>query len=56
MERKAMTNGHREDVCVIKYDVIRNLTSQSEKENGVQTWFANVGAHRNYRYRDEGQP
>jgi hypothetical protein len=40
-----MTAGHRnEDVCVIQYDVIRNLTSQPEKDNRVQTWFANVGA------------
>jgi hypothetical protein len=40
-----MTSGHRgEDSRVIKYDVIRNLTSQPEKDNGVQTWFANVSA------------
>jgi hypothetical protein len=40
-----MTNGHRaESACVIKYDTIRNLTSTAEKENGVQTWFANVSA------------
>ncbi len=40
-----MTAGHRvEDVCVIKYDVIRNLTSPPEKDNGVQTWFANINA------------
>ncbi len=40
-----MTSGHRrEDSCVINYDVIRNLTSQPEKDNGVQTWFANVSA------------
>jgi hypothetical protein len=40
-----MTNGQgREPTCVITYDVIRNLTSSPEKENGVQTWFANVPA------------
>ena len=40
-----MTLGHRnEDGCVIKYDVIRNLTSPAEKNNGVQTWFANLSA------------
>src|SRR5690606_16425647 len=40
-----MTNGQGlEPTCVITYDVIRNLTSASEKENGVQTWFANVPA------------
>lgn len=40
-----MTKGHRnDDMCVIKYDVIRNLTSPAEKTNGVQTWFANVSA------------
>jgi len=40
-----MTHGHRADsACVIKYDTIRNLTSPSEKENGVQTWFANMSA------------
>jgi hypothetical protein len=40
-----MTSGHRADgTCVIKYDTIRNLTSPSEKDNGVQTWFANVNA------------
>ncbi len=40
-----MTKGHRnEDVCVLKYDVIRNLTSPAEKDNGVQTWVANISA------------
>ena len=40
-----MTKGHRnDDVHVIRYDVIRNLTSPAEKTNGVQTWFANVSA------------
>jgi len=40
-----MTSGQgREPTCVITYDVIRNLTSSPEKENGVQTWFANVPA------------
>jgi AIPR protein len=40
-----MTIGRRgEDTCVIKYDVIRNLTSPPEKDNGVQTWFANIDA------------
>jgi AIPR protein len=40
-----MTNGHRaEGACVIKYDTIRNLTSPAEKDNGVQTWFANMSA------------
>jgi len=28
----------------LPYNVIRNLTSPEEKENGVQTWFANVSA------------
>lgn len=42
-----MTLGHRdEDTCVIKYDVIRNLTSPAEKDNGVQTWFANISARK----------
>jgi len=40
-----MTRGHRNnDACVLKYDVIRNLTSPAEKYNGVQTWIANVSA------------
>lgn len=40
-----MTSGQgREPTCAITYDVIRNLTSSPEKENGVQTWFANVPA------------
>ena len=26
------------------HSLIRNLTSPEEKENGVQTWFANVSA------------
>ena len=40
-----MTNGQGQaPICVITYDVIRNLTSPPEKENGVQTWFANVPA------------
>ncbi len=40
-----MAHGHRSDgSCVIKYDVIRNLTSPAEKGNGVQTWFANINA------------
>lgn len=29
---------------MLKYDVIRNLTSPAERDNGVQTWFANVSA------------
>jgi len=33
-----------EDVCTIKYDVVRNLTSPAEKENGVQTLIANISA------------
>lgn len=42
----AMTRGSSSDRAVhtLKYDVIRNLTSLPEKENGVQTWFANVSA------------
>lgn len=28
----------------LPYSLIRNLTSPEEKENGVQTWFANVSA------------
>jgi AIPR protein len=44
-ERTAMANGHRaSSACVIRYDAIRNLTSPAEKENGVQTWFANASA------------
>ena len=40
-----MTQGHRdEDVCVLHYDVIRNVTSPAEKSNGVQTMFANLRA------------
>ena len=40
-----MTHGHRDEhTCVLKYDVIRTLTSPAEKSNGVQTWFANVSA------------
>ena len=40
-----MTRGHRnDDACVLKYDVIRNLTSPAEKDNGVQTWIANISA------------
>lgn len=40
-----MTRGHcNDDSCVIKYDIIRNLSSAAEKDNGVQTWFANVSA------------
>lgn len=40
-----MTTGQGQaPLCVITYDVIRNLTSPPEKENGVQTWFANVPA------------
>ena len=42
---RAMTQGHRtNDACVLKYDVIRNLTSSAEKDNGVQTWIANISA------------
>ncbi len=40
-----MTPGHRNnDSCVLNYDIIRNLTSPVEKDNGVQTWFANISA------------
>jgi hypothetical protein len=40
-----MTTGQGQaPTCAITYDVIRNLTSSPEKENGVQTWFANVPA------------
>lgn len=41
-----MARSHRsgEVAHILKYDVIRNLTSFPEKENGVQTWFANVSA------------
>ncbi|RVT93921.1 AIPR family protein [Sphingomonas crocodyli] len=40
-----MTKGHRnEDVTLLRYDVIRNLTSPAEKSNEVQTWFANLSA------------
>ena len=40
-----MTQGHRSsETCVLKYDVVRNLTSPGEKENGVQTWIANINA------------
>lgn len=40
-----MTKGHSTDeLCVLRYDVIRNLTSPAEKANGVQTWFANLNA------------
>lgn len=40
-----MTQGHRrDDTHVLKYDVIRNLTSPAEKDNGVQTWIANISA------------
>ncbi len=41
-----MTHGHRVNAAAypFKYDVIRNLTSLPERENGVQTWFANVSA------------
>ena len=28
----------------LQYNLIRNLTSPAEKDNGVQTWFANVNA------------
>lgn len=42
---RAMTKGHGTDEpCVLRYDVIRNLTSPAEKANGVQTWFANLSA------------
>jgi hypothetical protein len=33
-----------ETACVLPYQSIRNLTSPTEKNNGVQTWFANLGA------------
>lgn len=40
-----MAADHRDqDVCVLHYDTIRNLTSPAEKRNGVQTWFANMSA------------
>jgi hypothetical protein len=41
-----MTRGHSSGSAAytLKYDVIRNLTSLPERENGVQTWFANVSA------------
>lgn len=40
-----MTQGQRNnESCVLKYDVIRNLTSPAEKDNGVQTWVANISA------------
>ncbi len=41
-----MAQGHHveSELYSLKYDVIRNLTSTPEKENGVQTWFANVSA------------
>ncbi len=33
-----------ETACVLPYQSIRNLTSPTEKSNGVQTWFANLSA------------
>jgi hypothetical protein len=40
-----MALGHRKlDSFVLNYDVIRNLTSSAEKDNGVQTWIANASA------------
>lgn len=38
------SHGTKNDVVNLPYALIRNLTSQNEKENGVQTWFANVNA------------
>ncbi len=41
-----MAKGHGASVSAyeLPYVLIRNLTSPDEKSNGVQTWFANVGA------------
>lgn len=42
-----MAQGHRNvNSRALKYDVIRNLTSPAEKENGVQTWIANISARK----------
>lgn len=40
------SHAHKKDAktTTIPYNQIRNLTSPEEKENGVQTWFANVDA------------
>ncbi len=41
-----MTEGRNpaQGIVHLSYSLIRNLTSPEEKENGVQTWFANVNA------------
>jgi hypothetical protein len=38
------SHGAKNNVADLNYALIRNLTSQNEKDNGVQTWFANVNA------------
>jgi hypothetical protein len=46
MKGTVMAHGQQsgDAAFTLKYDVIRNLTSAPEKDNGVQTWFANVSA------------
>lgn len=37
-------HGAQNGAFTLPYNLIRNLTSPAEKNNGVQTWFANVSA------------